>query len=74
MSVTAAQGFRASGVKAGIKASGNHDVALVMNDGPNTNAAAVFTRNRFQAAPVQFRQYKSGHRSWLRRAYPNVRD
>ncbi|MSV77566.1 MAG: bifunctional glutamate N-acetyltransferase/amino-acid acetyltransferase ArgJ [Actinobacteria bacterium] len=54
MSVTAAQGFRASGVKAGIKASGNHDVALVMNDGPNKNAAAVFTRNRFQAAPVQW--------------------
>jgi glutamate N-acetyltransferase/amino-acid N-acetyltransferase len=52
--VTAAQGFRASGVKAGIKASGNHDVALVMNDGPNKNAAAVFTRNRFQAAPVQW--------------------
>ena len=54
MSVTAAQGFRASGVKAGIKASGHHDVALVMNDGPNKNAAAVFTRNRFQAAPVQW--------------------
>ena len=54
MSVTAAQGFRASGVKAGIKASGNHDVALVINDGPNKNAAAVFTRNRFQAAPVQW--------------------
>ena len=54
MSVTAAQGFRASGVKAGIKASGNHDVALVMNDGPNKNAAGVFTRNRFQAAPVQW--------------------
>jgi glutamate N-acetyltransferase/amino-acid N-acetyltransferase len=52
--VTAAQGFRASGVKAGIKASGNHDVALVINDGPNKNAAAVFTRNRFQAAPVQW--------------------
>ena len=54
MSVTSAKGFRASGVKAGIKASGNHDVALVMNDGPNKNAAAVFTRNRFQAAPVQW--------------------
>jgi glutamate N-acetyltransferase/amino-acid N-acetyltransferase len=52
--VTAAQGFRASGVKAGLKASGNHDVALVINDGPNKNAAAVFTRNRFQAAPVQW--------------------
>ena len=54
MSVTAAQGFRASGVKAGIKASGNQDVALVINDGPLKNAAAVFTRNRFQAAPVQW--------------------
>jgi len=54
VSVTAAQGFRASGVKAGIKASGNHDVALVINDGPNKNAAGVFTRNRFQAAPVQW--------------------
>ncbi len=54
MSVTAAQGFRASGVKAGIKASGNQDVALVINDGPLKNAAAVFTRNRFQASPVQW--------------------
>jgi len=54
VSVTAAQGFRASGVKAGIKASGNQDVALVINDGPLKNAAAVFTRNRFQAAPVQW--------------------
>lgn len=54
MSVTAAQGFRASGVKAGIKTSGDHDVALVINDGPNKNAAGVFTRNRFQAAPVQW--------------------
>ena len=54
MSVTAAQGFRASGVKAGIKTSGDHDVALVVNDGPNKNAAGVFTRNRFQAAPVQW--------------------
>ncbi|CAB4864998.1 unannotated protein [freshwater metagenome] len=54
MSVTAAKGFRASGVKAGIKASGNHDLALVINDGPDKVAAGVFTRNRFQAAPVQW--------------------
>lgn len=52
MSVTAAQGFAASGVKAGIKASGNHDLALVRNLGPSTTAAGVFTSNRFQAAPV----------------------
>lgn len=52
MSVTAAQGFRAAGVTAGIKASGRPDVALVVNDGPRHDAAAVFTRNRVEAAPV----------------------
>ena len=52
MSVTAAQGFRASGVIAGIKASGKPDVALIVNDGPKDAAAAVFTSNRFPAAPV----------------------
>lgn len=52
MSVTSAAGFRAAGVRAGIKASGNPDLALVVNDGPLDVAAAVFTSNRFQAAPV----------------------
>ena len=54
MSVTAAQGFRASGVTAGIKASGRPDLALVVNDGPVQSAAAVFTSNRFAAAPVEW--------------------
>ncbi|KYH43621.1 bifunctional glutamate N-acetyltransferase/amino-acid acetyltransferase ArgJ [Branchiibius sp. NY16-3462-2] len=52
MSVTAAQGFRASGVTAGLKPSGRPDVALVVNDGPDHHAAAVFTSNRVCAAPV----------------------
>ena len=52
MSVTAPQGFRAAGVAAGIKASGERDVAVVINDGPSRAAAAVFTSNRFPAAPV----------------------
>jgi glutamate N-acetyltransferase/amino-acid N-acetyltransferase len=52
MSVTAAAGFRAAGVPAGLKASGKADVALVVNDGPTYSAAAVFTSNRVQAAPV----------------------
>jgi glutamate N-acetyltransferase/amino-acid N-acetyltransferase len=52
MSVTAARGFRASGVVAGIKASGAPDLALVVNDGPDHHAAAVFTSNRVEAAPV----------------------
>lgn len=52
MSVTAAQGFTAAGVAAGIKSSGNLDVALVVNNGPSQTACAVFTSNRFPAAPV----------------------
>ncbi len=52
MSVTAAKGFVAAGVPAGIKASGVYDVALVAGIAPVT-AAGVFTRNRAQAAPVQ---------------------
>ena len=56
MSVTAAQGFRAAGVVAGLKTSGDRDVALVINDGPSDVAAAVFTSNRVKAAPVLWSQ------------------
>ncbi len=45
-------GFRAAGVTAGLKASGTPDLALVVNDGPDHHAAAVFTTNRVEAAPV----------------------
>jgi glutamate N-acetyltransferase/amino-acid N-acetyltransferase len=48
--VTAPDGFRAAGVACGIKASGL-DLALVCADGP-ASAAAIFTTNRAQAAPV----------------------
>ncbi|MFM1917182.1 MAG: bifunctional glutamate N-acetyltransferase/amino-acid acetyltransferase ArgJ [Actinomycetota bacterium] len=56
MSITAPKGFRASGVTAGIKASGKPDVALVVNDGPQDVAVGVFTSNRFKAAPVLWSQ------------------
>ncbi len=52
MSITAAQGFLAAGVAAGIKASGRADLALVVNQGPRFDAAGVFTSNRVFAAPV----------------------
>ncbi|MEV0092910.1 bifunctional glutamate N-acetyltransferase/amino-acid acetyltransferase ArgJ [Streptomyces sp. NPDC050738] len=52
MSVTAAQGFTAAGITAGIKDSGNPDLALVVNNGPRRAAAGVFTSNRVKAAPV----------------------
>ena len=54
MSVTTALGFRAAGVTAGLKASGKPDMALVINDGPQKSAAAVFTSNRVAAAPIHW--------------------
>ena len=56
MSVTGAKGFKASGVAAGLKKSGKKDVALVFNQGPNFDAAAVFTTNKVKAAPVIWTQ------------------
>jgi glutamate N-acetyltransferase/amino-acid N-acetyltransferase len=52
VSVTAAKGFTAAGVAAGIKENGNPDLALVVNNGPRLSAAGVFTSNRVKAAPV----------------------
>jgi glutamate N-acetyltransferase/amino-acid N-acetyltransferase len=63
VSVTAPLGFRAAGVAAGLKPSGRPDVAVVLNDGPSRSAAAVFTSNRVQAAPVTWtRQVVKGGR------------
>ncbi|GGY49087.1 bifunctional glutamate N-acetyltransferase/amino-acid acetyltransferase ArgJ [Streptomyces omiyaensis] len=56
MSVTAAQGFTAAGIAAGIKQNGNPDLALVVNTGPRRAAAGVFTSNRVKAAPVVWSQ------------------
>lgn len=49
--VAAPRGFRAAGVAAGIKRAGR-DVALIVADRP-ASAAALFTTNRVQAAPIQ---------------------
>jgi glutamate N-acetyltransferase/amino-acid N-acetyltransferase len=49
--VAAPKGFRAAGVACGIKASGNPDLAVIAADGP-VSAAAVFTTNLAQAAPI----------------------
>ena len=50
--VTAAKGFRAAGVEAGIKYANRKDFALLVADQPAA-AAAVFTTNQVAAAPVQ---------------------
>lgn len=59
MSVTAARGFRAAGVAAGLKTTGAPDLALVVNDGPDHHGAAVFTSNRVEAAPVTWSRQSS---------------
>lgn len=48
--VTAATGFRAGGVVAGLKPSGREDLALVVSDSP-TAVAVTITTNRVKAAP-----------------------
>lgn len=49
--VTAPKGFVAAGVKAGLKGSGNHDVAIIFSETPAA-CGAVFTQNKMCAAPV----------------------
>jgi len=50
-SVSAPAGFRAAGVACGIKKSNGLDLALIVSD-RLASAAAVFTTNKAQAAPV----------------------
>ena len=52
MSVTAAAGFEAAGVEAGLRSGDGPDLALVVNRGPSAAAAAVFTSNRCTANPI----------------------
>ena len=51
--VTAAKGFKAASVAAGIKKSGKLDMALVYSETP-CRSAGTFTTNRVQAAPVKW--------------------
>ncbi|MDN5896787.1 MAG: bifunctional ornithine acetyltransferase/N-acetylglutamate synthase, partial [Nocardioides sp.] len=56
MSVTAPLGFTASGLTAGLKPSGTKDLSLVVNTGPDSAVAAVYTSNRCKANPVLWSQ------------------
>jgi glutamate N-acetyltransferase/amino-acid N-acetyltransferase len=56
VSVTHPAGFLASGVTAGLKASGKADLAIVQNLGPSWAGAAVFTSNRAKANPILWSQ------------------
>ena len=63
------RGFRAAGQYVGIKADGNGlDLALIVSDTPAT-AAAVFTINKAQAAPVTVSKDTSRRQAaWLARS------
>lgn len=51
LTLSSLRGLSAAGVKAGIKASGNPDVGLLVADAP-MSVAGIFTQNHFAAAPV----------------------
>ncbi|MEI6863597.1 MAG: bifunctional ornithine acetyltransferase/N-acetylglutamate synthase, partial [Candidatus Omnitrophota bacterium] len=50
--VTTPKGFLANGIKAGLKKSGNPDLALIYSETPAV-AAGIFTTNVFKASPVK---------------------
>jgi glutamate N-acetyltransferase/amino-acid N-acetyltransferase len=56
MTVTTPAGFVAAGVPAGLKSSGAKDVAVIVNQGPSSVVAAVWTSNRCLANPVLWSQ------------------
>ncbi len=60
--ITAPKGFKAAAVRAGIKKSGNLDLALIYSTVPAV-VAGVFTRNQVKAAPIIIsqKQIKSGY-------------
>ncbi len=51
--ITAPRGYRASGITAGLKASGLPDLALIVSD-VDAIAAGVFTISQVRAAPVDY--------------------
>jgi glutamate N-acetyltransferase/amino-acid N-acetyltransferase len=51
--VTRAKGFRAAGIKAGIKVTGKNDLALLVSDRA-CNAAGAFTTNAIRASSVDW--------------------
>lgn len=66
------QGFRFSAMAAGIKASGKPDLAVVVADQP-ASAAALFTTNRVQAAPIIVgREHLKASRGHLRAIVVNA--
>lgn len=60
--ITSPQGFKAAGVKAGIKKSGKYDIGLIYST-VKAGVAAVFTTNAFAAPPIQVSKSNVEHGS-----------
>ena len=63
--VTAASGFKASGIHCGIRK--NHikkDLAMIVSD-VKCAAAAVYTQNKVYGAPITVTRNNSNQREWL---------
>ncbi len=56
-------GFYCDGIHAGLKPNGNNDLGFIYTSTPST-VAAIFTENRFQAAPLKhFLQYEENFKT-----------
>lgn len=64
LGITAPRGYRAAGVRAGIKRT-RKDLALLVSDS-HAAAAGVFTTNAVQAAPVKVCQHQLAHGKHIR--------
>ena len=60
--ITAPKGYKAAGIKAGLKASGAEDLALILSDS-EAIAAGVFTTSQVRAACVDYCRQKLQHDS-----------
>ena len=68
--VTTPKGFKAGGLHCGLKKSTRHDIGVIVCDVPAT-AAAVYTTNLFQAAPLLVTREALGEGGTLRAVLVN---
>src|SRR5438874_1751246 len=68
--VTTPKGFKAGGLHCGLKKTDRHDLGVIVCDVPAA-AAAVYTTNLFQAAPLQVTREALGEGGILRAVIVN---
>lgn len=65
LDITYPRGFKASGIRCGIKASGNHDLGILVAD-EEVLTFGSFTQNKIVAAPVTLSQSRLSHNQYTR--------